>query len=157
MKKVITCSLLFIALSIQLDRPVLASNPTPSESILNLDQYEGKVVYLDFWASWCVPCRKSFPWMNKLQDKYSDNELVIIAVNLDKKRSLADEFLAENPAKFKIVYDPKGKLAKKFKIKGMPSSVIFDQKGKPIIAHTGFFVKQIHAYEQEIKNTINGD
>ncbi len=121
----------------------------------NINDYQGKVVYLDFWASWCIPCRKSFPWMNKIQDQYSDDDLVIIAVNLDKKKSLATAFLAENPATFNILYDPKGRLAKQFHIKGMPSSVIFDRNGKPIKAHTGFFAKKISEYEQEIKHTVN--
>jgi len=155
MKNFIVCSLLLFVFSNLLDKTALASDSSQSENILNLDQYKGKVVYLDFWASWCVPCRKSFPWMNQLQQKYSADELVIIAVNLDKKRILADKFLAENPAKFNVIYDPKGHLAKKFKIKGMPSSVIFDRNGKPIIAHTGFFIKKIDEYEQQIKNTIN--
>jgi len=128
---------------------------TAKEGQLDLSEYQGKVVYLDFWASWCVPCRKSFPWMNKIQQQYSTDELVVIAVNLDKKRELADAFLRENPAKFKIIYDPKGLLAKKYHVKGMPSSAMFNRDGKPVVAHTGFFVKKIKEYEAEIKNEIN--
>ncbi len=123
--------------------------------LVDLSLYKGKVVYLDFWASWCVPCRKSFPWMNKQLQNYNADDLVIIAVNLDKKRELADQFLADNPAQFNIVYDPKGQLAKFLKIKGMPSSVVFDRDGNPIAAHTGFFEKKIEQYENELKTAIS--
>lgn len=132
-----------------------AASSVAEEMPLNLAEYKGKVVYLDFWASWCVPCRKSFPWMNTMQQQYSPDDLVIIAVNLDKKKELATSFLDENPANFKILYDPKGQLAKKFQIKGMPSSVIFDRNGKPVVAHTGFFIKKISDYEAEIQKEIN--
>jgi len=153
MKKVIIHSALLVILSLQL------LNKAHSGEIdsFDLNQYKGKVVYLDFWASWCVPCRKSFPWMNQLTEEYSTADLVIIAVNLDKKEELAEEFLKENPANFDIFYDPKGVLAKRFKIKGMPSSVIFDRAGKPVAAHTGFFVKKIQQYEHEIIDAIGNE
>ena len=144
---------MFVVFLVQIGTRVLANDASPSS--FDIGHYKGKVVYLDFWASWCVPCRKSFPWMNQLREKYSADDLVIIAVNLDKKKVLANEFLKENPAAFNIIYDAKGIIAKKFQIKGMPSSVIFDRNGKPVIAHTGFFVKKINKYEQEIKNTVN--
>ena len=121
----------------------------------DLKYYKNKVVYVDFWASWCVPCRKSFPWMNKIRQQYSDDQLVIIAVNLDKKRELADSFLKEYPATFDIYYDPKSLLAKKYQIKGMPSSIIFNKNGKPVFAHTGFFLDKIEQYEAEINKLIS--
>jgi len=120
----------------------------------DISQYKGKVVYLDFWASWCIPCRKSFPWMNQMQNKYADKNLVIIAVNLDKKRNLAEKFLNEISANFKIIYDPKGQLAKKYQIKGMPSSIIFNSSGEIVVAHTGFFVKKTLQYEKQIQSLL---
>ena len=123
-------------------------------TLLDLNQYKGKVVYLDFWASWCIPCRKSFPWLNAMQDKYKPDELVIIAVNLDKKKSLATEFLAKYPAKFQIIYDANGILAKKYKIKGMPSSILFGKDGQPKFAHKGFFPSKTESYEKEIMQLV---
>ncbi|HVJ30434.1 MAG TPA: TlpA disulfide reductase family protein, partial [Gammaproteobacteria bacterium] len=73
---------------------------------------EGRVVWVDFWASWCVPCRRSFPWLNSMHRKYGADGLQIIAVNLDKDRALADKFLAEVPAEFALRFDPAGELAK---------------------------------------------
>ena len=155
MKKIVVCSLLIFILVLQNGSIVSASEKSaqPNE-LFDITQYHGKVVYLDFWASWCVPCRKSFPWMNQLRQTYTTEQLIVIAVNLDKKRALAEKFLKENPANFEIIYDPKGQLAKHYAIKGMPSSVIFDKTGKPVIAHTGFFTKKINQYEQEIRNIV---
>ncbi|KGJ89210.1 TlpA disulfide reductase family protein [Thalassotalea sp. ND16A] len=115
-----------------------------------LDDNKGKVVYLDFWASWCIPCRKSFPWMNEMQAKYAEQGLKIITVNVDVEKFLADEFLQDNPANFTVIYDPNGAIAKEFKLKGMPSSYLFDKTGKPVSAHVGFFNNKKADYEAEI-------
>ena len=117
--------------------------------------HKGKVIYLDFWASWCGPCRKSFPWMNNMQEKYHQQGLVIISVNVDNSKALADEFLAEVPANFNVFYDPKGKVARKFKLKGMPSSYIIDRSGKMVSAHIGFTESKKMKYEEELKTLLN--
>jgi len=115
-----------------------------------LAQYKGKVVYLDFWASWCVPCRKSFPWMNEMQQKYGADNFTVLSVNLDAQPALAAKFLLENPANFPIFYDAKGKVAKAFKLKGMPSSYIVDKSGKIVSAHVGFTENKKIKYQTEI-------
>ncbi|MDG1732355.1 MAG: TlpA disulfide reductase family protein [Thalassotalea sp.] len=115
-----------------------------------LDANKGKVIYLDFWASWCIPCRKSFPWMNAMEAKYKDNGFKVITINLDVERELAEEFLVENPANFTVIYDPKGTIAKEFKLKGMPSSYIIGKDGQPKSAHVGFFNDKKAAYEAEL-------
>jgi thiol-disulfide isomerase/thioredoxin len=119
-----------------------------------MEQYKGKVVYLDFWASWCVPCRKSFPWMNAMQTKHKNEGLIVLSVNLDTQAALAETFLQQTPANFAIIYDAKGKLAKKFKLKGMPSSYLFNRQGKIISAHSGFNNKKQQKYEQEIQKAL---
>ncbi|MBL4942508.1 MAG: TlpA family protein disulfide reductase [Colwellia sp.] len=116
-----------------------------------LAQHKGKVVYLDFWASWCGPCRKSFPWMNKIQAEYKSQGFSVISINLDANRALAEKFLVETPAVFPVIYDPKGKLAKHFKIKGMPSSMLIGRDGEIKFRHAGFFINRIPQYQQEIE------
>jgi thiol-disulfide isomerase/thioredoxin len=119
----------------------LASGPAAAhEDLAQLDlaQYQGKVVYLDFWASWCAPCRRSFPWLDALQRKHGAEGFVVIAVNVDTDRALAAGFLKEVPVAFKVAYDPKGELAAKWKLLGMPSSFLIDRSGKPRSAHQGF-------------------
>src|SRR3990172_12963604 len=94
---------------------------------MSLAQLRGKVVYLDYWASWCGPCRESFPWMNELQTRYGEKGLVVLAVNVDADRIDAERFLAEHPASFRIAWDPKGDTARTLRVKGMPSSFLLDR------------------------------
>ncbi len=104
---------------------------------LDLAQHRGKIVLLDFWASWCEPCRHSFPWLNEMQTKYGDR-LVVIGVNVDHERRDAERFLAEVPAHFQVIYDPAGELATRYEVMGMPSSYLFDTSGTLVDKHIGF-------------------
>jgi thiol-disulfide isomerase/thioredoxin len=119
-----------------------------------MERHHGKVIYLDFWASWCVPCRKSFPWMNAMQSQYKSQGFVVLSINLDANRALATKFLQETPATFEVIYDEKGLLAKKFQLKGMPSSYLFNRDGELISSHSGFNQKKKHLFEQEIKQAL---
>ena len=119
-----------------------------------LDKHKGEVIYLDFWASWCGPCRKSFPWMNKIHAEYKQQGFSVISVNLDANKALATKFLNETPASFTVIYDPKGKIAKHFKIQGMPSSMLIGRDGEIKSRHTGFFTNKISLYEQEIEQLL---
>jgi len=128
---------------------------THADNGLNLSSYDGKVVIVDFWASWCVPCRRSFPWMNAMQDKYREAGLVIIAVNLDRNAEDAARFLAKYPANFEIVYDPEGALAKEYSVEVMPSSVIIGRNGDRYERHAGFKVKRQDEYEATIRAALD--
>ena len=118
-----------------------------AEGQLDLSQYKGKVVYIDFWASWCVPCRKSFPWLNALAKKYP-NDLVVVGVNVDNERAAAMKFLEKYPASFPLVFDPKGTLAAEYKLEGMPSAVVVDRSGRIAHHHVGFREEKIDEYEK---------
>ena len=122
---------------------------------LDLSPYKGKVVYLDFWASWCTPCRLSFPWMNEIQEMAARKGLVIVAVNVDHDRELADEFLQTNPAQFKIVYDPEGKIAGKYDFKDMPTSVLIGRDGKVRFVHAGFYPNREGSYLADVNTLLN--
>lgn len=117
---------------------------------------EAKVIWVDFWASWCAPCRRSFPWMNAMHEKYAGDGLQIIAVNVDKERELADEFLAETPANFRLHFDPAGKLAEEFDVQAMPSSFLLDADGNVIARHYGFRLADTEEYEQQIRGVLDG-
>jgi len=121
-----------------------------------LSKYRGSIIYLDFWASWCGPCRKSFPWMNEMQQTYGNNKFKIISINLDNDHNLALDFLAKNPANFTILYDPEGVLAKEMKLKGMPSSFLINEHGKIVSRHVGFTEIKKQQYQQEITKLIKG-
>jgi thiol-disulfide isomerase/thioredoxin len=133
---------------------VVSSN-TIAAADFDLQEFRGKVVVLDFWASWCVPCRRSFPWMNSMQEKYGDDGLVIIGVNLDAVHADAQAFLQETPAEFRIVSDPQGTLAREHDVIAMPTSYIFDRDGNLVTRHLGFKVKRQEEYEALLVETLN--
>jgi thiol-disulfide isomerase/thioredoxin len=124
-------------------------------SDLNLDAYRGKVVYIDFWASWCAPCRESFPWLDQLERQFGSKDLVVIGVNVDHDRDSAERFLNENFVSFPIVYDPLGKIATAYKVKGMPSSVLIDRAGQVRFEHIGFSSKKMSEYEDQLQTLLN--
>lgn len=131
-----------------------AAGPGHAAPPTALQPVAGRVIWVDFWASWCVPCRRSFPWLNEMQRKYEDAGLEIIGVNLDKDRALADAFLAEVPAKFGLRFDPAGGLAKEFKVQSMPSSFLIDADGKVLATHFGFRTADTAEYEQAIQKAL---
>jgi thiol-disulfide isomerase/thioredoxin len=97
-----------------------------------------KVVLVDFWASWCVPCRQSFPWLNQMQAKYGARGLQVVGVNVDNKRADADTFLAQVPAQFLIGFDAAGDTPRRYAVKGMPTSVLIGADGRVVQQHAGF-------------------
>ena len=124
------------------------------EGSVKLEQYRGKYVYLDFWASWCGPCRQSFPWMNEMQAKYGAQGLQVIGVNVDTKPEEARNFLADMPARFVVAFDPVGAAPLSYGIKGMPSSVLIGPDGKVVFEHSGFRPADRAELEGKIKSTL---
>ena len=122
---------------------------------LDLSQYRGKVVYLDFWASWCGPCKLSFPYMQKMTAKYPASDFVVLAVNVDKSRPKADAFLAQVGNRLPVVYDPAGAIATKYSVKEMPTSVLIGRDGRVRQVHKGFFLAQTPEYEAHIAELLN--
>ena len=121
---------------------------------IELSKYHGQIVYIDFWASWCQPCRKSFTWMNKMQSLYGSEGFKVIAINLDESRAKADEFLQQIPANFDVAFDPQGNTAEAYKIKAMPSSYLIDKNGKVVHANLGFRGNDEDELEIKIRNLL---
>jgi cytochrome c biogenesis protein CcmG, thiol:disulfide interchange protein DsbE len=116
--------------------PVIAL-PGPGGPV-QLDALRGQVVFVDFWASWCGPCKQSFPWLNEMQAKYGPRGLRVLAVNVDRQRADADRFLAQVPARFAVGFDPQGDVAQRYAVKAMPSSVLVGADGRVLQQHGGF-------------------
>ncbi len=102
------------------------------------DSLQGRITLVDFWASWCDPCRRSFPWMNDLYARYAASGFRIVAIDLDKSRDQADDFLARFPATFTVAFDSAGKTAEAFRVSAMPSSFLIGRDGTILYSHAGF-------------------
>ena len=131
-------------------------NSALASETLDLDDYAGKVVVVDFWASWCVPCRRSFPWLNSMHAKYADDGLVVIGVNVDTERADADQFLAEYAPDFRIHFDNGAVLAKAFGVEAMPCSYVIGRDGEIVARHLGFKVKKQDEYEAVLATALGG-
>jgi len=123
----------------------------PASKHFDVTDYRGQVVYLDFWASWCLPCKKSFPFMNDLQAKYKSLGLSVVSVNTDYILEDAENFLQATPAEFKVIYDSEGELAASYKVQAMPTSFLFNRQGALIGSHLGFKTEDIAAITEEIE------
>ena len=121
---------------------------------IDLSPYAGKVVYIDFWASWCVPCRASFPWMNALQAELGDDGLVIIGVNTGDTPDEAARFLEKIPAEFTLMTDPDGAIAKAYGLSGMPMAYVHDRSGKLVASHVGFNERTAERHAEELRRFV---
>jgi cytochrome c biogenesis protein CcmG/thiol:disulfide interchange protein DsbE len=140
------CILMSICLVLAM--PVHAAAP------LDLTGLRGRVVYIDFWASWCGPCRQSFPWMETMKSTYEAQGLEIVAVNLDTDRADADRFLNQFHPTFNVRFDPKGDLATFYRVQGMPSSVLIDRHGVARFTHVGFRPVDGAIYEAQLRQLL---
>jgi thiol-disulfide isomerase/thioredoxin len=134
--------------------PASGSSPATADR-LDLARHRGRVVIVDFWASWCKPCRQSIPWLNSLRARYGASGLTIIGVNVDAERGDAERFLRDSPIDFDIVFDPRGELAKQFDVQGMPSTFVFDRAGKRVEAFVGFRAAQRAQHEASLEKILD--
>ena len=121
---------------------------------VSLADFRGKVVFVDFWASWCSPCRQSLPLYDKLRAGYAPADFAILAISLDEDVAEAKAFLAEHPIKYTTLQNPQGDVAKSFDLKGMPSSYLIDRNGIVRARHVGFEAKDIDVLKKEIDGLV---
>ena len=143
---------------------VRVSSPNPSGLFPDLASFQlegklpetkGKVVLVDFWASWCAPCRQSFKTLNDLHQRFGSEGLVVIAVNVDEDQKHMARFLTKNPAAFAVVRDTSQKLVTALDVKAMPTSFLVDRDGKLRHAHSGYHGDETpKQYEQEITGLL---
>ncbi|HET8875162.1 MAG TPA: TlpA disulfide reductase family protein [Casimicrobiaceae bacterium] len=124
---------------------------TASGETVALAALRGRVVYVDFWASWCTPCRRSFPWMNAMQARYAGEGLTVVGVNVDKRRVDAQRFLRDTPASFTVAYDAEGTTPSAYDVRGMPSSYLIDRQGNIAAVEEGFHDERRAALEARIR------
>lgn len=143
----------------------VVGNPAPAFELpvfgaesrhIALESLRGKVVLLDFWASWCGPCRESFPLYEKLRGELPAQDFALLAINLDEMAEGPAAFLDEHPVSYTSLADPAGDVAKKFGLVGMPTSFVIDRDGIVRSRHTGFKPQDIDALRGEIRELIAG-
>lgn len=125
-----------------------------SNNSLKLSQYKGKVVYIDFWASWCRPCLVSMPLLNKLRNKYKDDGFEIIAINLDEDPEQAIQFMNAMTIDYPVVSDISGAVAKQYNVNGLPSAYIIGGNGVVKLTHKGFKKSDIKFIEAHVNKLI---
>lgn len=111
---------------------------TVEQQLTELLNDKQQLTYVDFWASWCTPCLKSFPALKQTQQQFSGKGFTVISINLDAEQQNADNFLAQQQVNFPVIFDPTGSLAAKYKVQGLPTGLLFDNQGKLIWQHQGF-------------------
>jgi thiol-disulfide isomerase/thioredoxin len=123
-------------------------------SEVNLAQYKGQVVMINFWASWCGPCRTEMPLLENIYKKYNKLGFTLLGVNVEPDSKAADDWLKETPVSFPILYDKDSKVSRLYDVSGMPSTVIIDRKGNLRTVHHGYKPGDENEYLDSIRQLI---
>lgn len=141
---------------------IAIAKPTPNVVVhtaagltVRLADYKGKVVLIDFWASWCPPCKTSFPALDALFRAYQEKGLEVLAVNVDERPQDAAAFLDAHPHRLTVLYDAKGMSPLAFGVKGMPSSFLIDRAGSIRFTHMGYSGNVDDSYRREIAQLLS--
>jgi len=157
-------SSLFIALSwvLFLSQPVLAQESAPLFSgvsintgqQISLTDFRGKVVLLDFWASWCPPCLASLPAYDQMREEIGTEEFEIIAVNVDQYTEDGLAFLEKHPVRYPVLADPDGEIGIPYEIRTLPRSFLIDRDGQIVSSHRSFKTGDEIELKQEIERLL---
>ncbi len=120
-------------------------------NLRTLSEFKGRVVLVDFWASWCAPCKASFPALDSLHGEFHDAGLDVVAINVDEDAKSAREFLSGKTPSMTVLFDPKGRSPEAFKVEGMPSSFLIDRDGNIRFRHMGFTDQTRSEFRREIR------
>lgn len=121
---------------------------------VKLSELRGEVVMINFWASWCAPCRQEMPLLEDMYKKYNDLGFVLLGVNVEEDSSKAGELLREVPVSFPILFDNKNDVTKLYKVVAMPSTVMVDRDGKMRYLHRGYLPGYEAEYVKQIKELV---
>jgi cytochrome c biogenesis protein CcmG, thiol:disulfide interchange protein DsbE len=128
--------------------------PAADGAITRLADLRGKVVLVDFWASWCAPCKVSFPALDGLYRDLHDRGFEVLAINVDQRRRDADAFLSGRSPAMTVLFDPKGASPRLFNVRAMPSSALIDRAGTIRFTHEGYTSKTLERYRRELATLL---
>lgn len=121
---------------------------------LRLADLRGQVVMLNFWASWCGPCRQEMPLLDELYERYNPAGFVLLGVNVDADPKEADKLLGEIPVSFPVVYDTNSKVSESYKVDAMPTTIFIDRDGELRYLHRGYKPGDEADYRKIVKELI---
>ncbi|HEC18623.1 MAG TPA: TlpA family protein disulfide reductase [Gammaproteobacteria bacterium] len=121
---------------------------------IKLSELRGDVVMINFWASWCAPCRQEMPLLEDMYKKYNDLGFTLLGINVEEDSSKAGELLREIPVTFPVLYDTTNKVTKLYNVVAMPSTVIVDRDGNMRYLHRGYLPGYEEEYVKQIKTLI---
>jgi cytochrome c biogenesis protein CcmG/thiol:disulfide interchange protein DsbE len=122
----------------------------------SLESLHGRVVLLDFWAPWCLPCRKSFPFLQSLQDKYEFEGLTVVGLTLDTDHEAIRDFLDETAVHFRVVTDPSQRSGDAFSVVAMPTTLLLDRQGNVVARFEGGGESVHRRIEKAIAPALSG-
>lgn len=121
---------------------------------MKLSEFRGDVVMINFWASWCAPCRQEMPLLEDMYKKYNELGFTLLGVNVEEDSSKANDLLREIPVSFPILFDDKNEISKLYKVVAMPSTIMVDRDGKIRYIHRGYLPGYEEEYVKQIKELI---
>ena len=121
---------------------------------LDLEKYRGKVVLVDFWASWCAPCKQAFPALARLAHDHRAQDLAVITINEERQRPAGEAFLRQVRSSLPVIWDSAGSIGKSWTVNEMPTTLLFDRKGKLRYRHQGFVAGSAAEYAGQIDALI---
>jgi peroxiredoxin len=121
---------------------------------VTLGQYKGDVVMINFWASWCGPCRQEMPLLDDIYKQYKDMGFVLLGVNVEPDASNANGWLKKTPVSYPILYDPKSSVSQLYSVQAMPTTVIIDRQGVVRYVHNGYLPGDENQYMNSIRSLI---
>lgn len=136
--------------------PAFSARALDGGETLSLAAYRGKVVYLDFWASWCAPCLTSLPLLEELRKELRGRDFQILAINVDRNLDKAKRFLARHPVGYPSASDPDGRLPEAFDVETMPTSFLIDRGGVIRHIHRGFRASDVDGLRTRIRALLGG-
>ncbi|WP_341938100.1 TlpA family protein disulfide reductase [Marinimicrobium sp. C2-29] len=152
--RLIMAALLGLALNVQAEKAPDFTLKSDTGENLNLEEQRGKVVMINFWASWCAPCRKEMPLLEELYDRYEKDGFTLFGINVEQNPEAAEKFLADVGVSFPILYDPESEVSRAYQVNAMPTTVMVDRDGEVRYVNRGYREGDEEKYRKQVRELI---